>query len=231
MANGCDADPEAETSETGSPSKVALGPKVQRAAFLSQLDIYLRAMYPRCPPEMRNDLLMRAKRKGHFGRLGMIAGILATNHIRHELTDYEKLLNVNGLRQGLTRNEARLIVAAEVHEAWNWWRHGSAQSDPELSRITRDFKRRRRDLKRMCQVLCREEARLLEDRLISEENATLTDHLSRWINARRSPVQSASEEKQLEALQDEHHLSILESGDHHSSSADLQTGGAQRDAA
>src|SRR5690242_20710488 len=101
---------------TSSPPQVALSPKAQRAAFLSQLDIYLQAMYPRCPPEMRNELLARAKRKGHFGRLSVIAGILTTNHIRHGLTDYEWLMNIHGPRRGLTRDEARLVVSAEVQD-------------------------------------------------------------------------------------------------------------------
>ena len=35
--------------ETGSPPHAALSPKAQRATFLSQLDIYLQAMYPKMP--------------------------------------------------------------------------------------------------------------------------------------------------------------------------------------
>src|SRR3712207_9244451 len=52
--------------------------------------------------------ISRAKRKGHSGRLSVIAGILTTNHIRHELTDYEWLMNINGSRQGLDRKSTRL---------------------------------------------------------------------------------------------------------------------------
>jgi hypothetical protein len=84
LEKGCDAELRVETSETSNPPQAALL-KAQRAVFLSQLDIYFQAMYPRCPPDMRNELLVRAKRKGHYGRLGVVAGILTTNHREGEL--------------------------------------------------------------------------------------------------------------------------------------------------
>lgn len=221
MDKGCDADPGSETSETGSPPQAALSPKAQRAIFLSQLDIYLQAMYPRCPPEMRHELLARAKRKGHYGRLSVIAGILTTNHIRHELTDYEWLMNINGPRQGLTRDEARLVVAAEVRDIFDEWRHGSAQSDRGLRRITKQFKLRRRNFKKSCKALSVEETRSAEDQLIREENAALTDYLCRWMRARRSLAQATSRERQPEALRDEHYGSVCGSRDYLPSSTDL----------
>jgi hypothetical protein len=58
--------------------------------------MYLRAMYPGCPDKMRRSLLKRARKMNYFGRLGTIAGILTSNSIRHELTDYESLMKVNG---------------------------------------------------------------------------------------------------------------------------------------
>jgi hypothetical protein len=130
---------------------------------------------------------------------------LTTNHIRHELTDYEWLMNINGPGQGLTRDEARLVVAAEVRDIFDEWRDESAQSDRGLRRITRQFVRSRKDFKRMCQALSSEEAKSAEDQLIREENAALTDYLSRWLDARRSPTLDPTGEGQSEALQDEHH--------------------------
>jgi hypothetical protein len=153
-------------------------------------------MYPRCPPEMRNELLARAKRKGHYGRLSVIAGILTTNHIRHELTDYEWLLNINGCRKGLTREEARLVVAADVRDIVDSWRHGSAQTDRGLRRVTKQFKRRRRSLKQRSQTLTEEESKSAEDQLLREENAALTDYLSTWLNARQLPVRDGKGESQ-----------------------------------
>jgi hypothetical protein len=157
---------------------------------------------------MRKDLMARAKSKGHYGRLSVVAGILTTNHIRHELTDYDRLLNINGRRQGLTRDEARLVVAAEVRDVFDSWRHGSAQTDRGLRRITKQFKRYRRNLRRMCQAQSLEEAELAESQLVREENAALIEFLSQWMDARRSQGWSAAGEAQLEARQDEHHRSV-----------------------
>ncbi|WP_418294741.1 DUF2293 domain-containing protein [Microvirga ossetica] len=153
---------------------------------------------------MRNELLARAKRKGHYGRLSVIAGILTTNHIRHELTDYEWLMNFNGPWQSLTRDEARLVVAAEVRDISDEWRNGSAQSDRGLRRITKQFVRRRRDFKRLCQTLSADAAKFAEDQLIREENAALTDYLGQWLDARRSPTLDSTGEPPPEGLQDEH---------------------------
>ena len=196
MDKDCDTDLQIEPLEPSSPPNAALSPKTQRAIFLSQLDIYLRAMYPRCPPEMRNELVARAKRKGHYGRLGVVAGILTDNHIRHELTAYEWLLNINGHRKGLTREEARLVVAADVRDIVDWWRLGSAQMDRGLRRVTKQFKRRRRTLKQRSQTLTEDEAKLAEDQLLREENAALTDYLNTWLKARQLPVLDAMGESQ-----------------------------------
>jgi hypothetical protein len=191
-----DADLRTEALEASSPPNTALSPRAQRTVFLSQLDIYLRAMYPRCPPEMRNELLARAKRKGHYGRLSVVAGILTDNHVRHELTAYEWLLNINGRRKGLTREEARLVVAADVREVVDGWRHGSAQMDHGLRRVTNQFKCRRRTLRQRSQTLTEDEAKSAADQLLREENAALTDYLNTWLNARQLPVLDARGESQ-----------------------------------
>jgi hypothetical protein len=43
--------------------------------------------------------------------------MVATNDVRHRLTDYDQLLRV----RGLTREEARLIVASEVKQIVALW--------------------------------------------------------------------------------------------------------------
>ena len=49
--------------------------------------------------------------------LGHAFGLTATNHVRHQLTDYDCLLRV----PGLTREEARIIVSCEVLSILNGW--------------------------------------------------------------------------------------------------------------
>lgn len=50
--------------------------------------------------------------------LGQAFGIKATNHVRHKMTDYERLLRI----PGLTRDEARLIVSFDVRAILAGWR-------------------------------------------------------------------------------------------------------------
>ena len=49
--------------------------------------------------------------------LGQAVGMVASNDVRHRLTDYDQLLRV----PGLTREEARLIVAGEVRRTIGLW--------------------------------------------------------------------------------------------------------------
>ncbi|WP_313573738.1 DUF2293 domain-containing protein [Brevundimonas sp.] len=49
--------------------------------------------------------------------LGHAFGLTATNHVRHKLTDYDRLLRV----PGLTREEARIIVSCEVRSILAEW--------------------------------------------------------------------------------------------------------------
>lgn len=49
--------------------------------------------------------------------LGRAFGLLATNDVRHRMTDYERLLNI----PGPTRDEARLIVSGEVRQIIAGW--------------------------------------------------------------------------------------------------------------
>lgn len=143
----------------------------ERARFLEQLGIYLAAMYPACPPQWRLELIQRARKGGHYGRLGEIAGVLATSSIRHRATDYERLLRVNGGREGLTREEARQVVNAEVADTVAEWRQGSPEEDEGFVAVRKQFRKawQKRGRKKPRPVLT------------ANENAALAEYLKGWL--------------------------------------------------
>jgi hypothetical protein len=75
--------------------------------------------HPRCPARIVAAILARID-----GRLwtppvaiGEAVGIVADGYVRHNLTDYERLMRVHRL----TREEARLIVNPEVNAIIRSW--------------------------------------------------------------------------------------------------------------
>ncbi|MCK0210071.1 DUF2293 domain-containing protein [Starkeya koreensis] len=145
----------------------------ERARFLDQLGIYLTAMYPGCPPQWRLELIKRARKGGHYGRLGEIAGVLATSSIRHRATDYERLLRVNGGREGLTREEARQVVNAEVADSVAEWRHGSPEEDEGFVAVRKQFRKAWRKGRKKPRPV-----------LTANENAALAEYLKGWLERR-----------------------------------------------
>lgn len=82
---------------------------------------WLNAHMPHCPPQIRERLADRiAGRRWRTGSLQGAAEIAAAALARHELTDYDRLYRI----EGLTREEARAIVAAEVEAILDGWRSG-----------------------------------------------------------------------------------------------------------
>lgn len=142
----------------------------ERARFLDQLGTYLAAMYPGCPLQWRLELVERARKGGHYGRLGEIAGVLATSSIRHRGTDYDRLLRVNGGREGLTREEARQVVNAEVADIVSEWRQGSAEADEGFVAVLRQFRKAWRKGRKKPRPV-----------LTANENATLAEYLKGWL--------------------------------------------------
>lgn len=142
----------------------------ERARFLEQLGIYLAAMYPTCPPQWRLELIQRARKGGHYGRLGEIAGVLATSSIRHRATDYDRLLRVNGGREGLTREEARQVVNAEVADTVAEWRQGSPEEDEGYVAVRKQFRKAWRKGRKKPRPV-----------LTANENAALTEYLKGWL--------------------------------------------------
>lgn len=177
-----DAAPEASTAE-GAPApqhprrgksqwffRIEPTPE-ERERFLEQLGIYLTAMYPGCPPRWRTQLVERARKRGHYGRLGEVAGVLATNSIRHRSTDYERLLGINGGREGLTRDEARQVVKDEVADMLAEWQRGSAETDEGYIAVRRAFRKgwQKRGRKKPRPVLT------------ARENEAIAEYLKGWL--------------------------------------------------
>lgn len=101
--------------------------------------------HPLCPEGVRQALVQRIVQRA-WGDLplGRVVGIAATNHVRHELTDYERLLNIPRLR----RDEARLIIRSEVADIIAAWGGAKKTSNPEERAAKVARRNRRRNLRR-----------------------------------------------------------------------------------
>ncbi len=80
---------------------------------------HFRAHHGACPEALAEEIVRRVCERAWSPpvELGRAVGIVASNLVRHRLTDYEQLFNV----QGLTRDEARLIVEPEVESILASW--------------------------------------------------------------------------------------------------------------
>ena len=113
------------TVETIPPSPAIGGPNTPRTkppVSVGRCNDALRHAahhHPNCPAEMvalfADDISTREWEPPLT--LGQAFGIKATNHVRHKLTDYDRLLRI----PGLTRDEARLIVGFEVRATLAGW--------------------------------------------------------------------------------------------------------------
>jgi hypothetical protein len=86
--------------------------KRKRVFTAEVVQAHMRAKHGRCPEDVLEKIVRRviARAWSPPVELGRAVGIIASNFVRHQLTDYERMLDVNGM----TREEARVIVAAEV---------------------------------------------------------------------------------------------------------------------
>jgi hypothetical protein len=81
---------------------------------------HMAARHPLCPAEIVEQIVARID--GRIWRppvtIGCAVGIAADGYVRHNLTDYERLLRVHRL----TREEARLVIRPEVKAILESWR-------------------------------------------------------------------------------------------------------------
>lgn len=94
--------------------------KKRQQHSLDKAITHLREHHPGCPDDIMLELANRIASRTWRTRvtLGHAAGIVTSTYVRHRLTDYDRLFRI----KGLTREEARLIVAPEVKAILDAWR-------------------------------------------------------------------------------------------------------------
>lgn len=94
------------------------------SAAHARLTTLVRTRLPGCPGLYREEIVRRLAASPVPPVLERQAvDEMARAVIRHQLTDYDRLM----LTHGLTRDEARIAVEDEVTEWLTDWRHGARQ--------------------------------------------------------------------------------------------------------
>lgn len=92
----------------------------KRSTFTKQMvEQHVAKRHPGCPAGLAEHYvaLISSREWNPPVTLGRAFGIVTTNDVRHRMTDYERLLRA----PGITREEARLIVANEVKDIMSGW--------------------------------------------------------------------------------------------------------------
>ncbi len=93
----------------------------------ASIEAHIRRHHPGCPQALRAEFVAIIEpRKWEKASLGLAFGIVATNYVRHRLTDYDRLKKIHGL----TREEARIVVAQEVKDIMATWKMGPPPPPP-----------------------------------------------------------------------------------------------------
>ena len=94
--------------------------KRKRSTF-SEVEVreHISRHHPACPVDFADAYVQRIASRTWDPptTLGHAVGLTIQNAVRHRLTDYDQLLRV----PGLTRDEARLIVAGDVRSITRRW--------------------------------------------------------------------------------------------------------------
>lgn len=98
---------------------VSAGPKKRRFAA-EAVEAHVLANLGRCPEDIAAEIVRRVAERVWSPpvELARGVGIVASNLVRHRLTDYEQMLEV----KGLSREEARLVVSDEVDDILASWK-------------------------------------------------------------------------------------------------------------
>jgi hypothetical protein len=78
----------------------------------ASIEGHLKARHSLCPPDLLAHFveLLATREWGEPVTIGQAFGLVAHAHVRHAMTDYDRLLRI----PGMTREEALLIVRPEV---------------------------------------------------------------------------------------------------------------------
>ena len=82
---------------------------------------HFRARYGACPDGPAEEIVQRVCERAWSPpvELARAVGLVAASYVRHQMTNYERLFEV----EGLTREEARLIVEPEVEAIIAGWKN------------------------------------------------------------------------------------------------------------
>lgn len=85
----------------------------------ASIEGHLKACHSLCPPELLAHFveLLATREWGDPVTIGQAFGLVSHAHVRHAMTDYDRLLRI----PGLTREEALLIVRPEVVAIVSSW--------------------------------------------------------------------------------------------------------------
>lgn len=92
---------------------------------------HLKARHSLCPPELLEHFveLLATREWGEPVTIGQAFGLVSHAHVRHAMTDYERLLRI----PGMTRDEALMIVRPEVVAIVASWATPRATGAAELT--------------------------------------------------------------------------------------------------
>ena len=142
-----------------------------------QLEVSLALFYPHMPAIAREAIVGRYALRPLKGRLPVVAGIVTSNHARHELTNYELLLDeLSGRGIEQHRKKARSLVADDLNRIVKEWCRGAPVSHPALGAIRRRYKRIYGQQKRLSVV------EFDPGKDVADENAELAEFCQRWLH-------------------------------------------------
>ncbi len=104
-----------------------MGRKRFKSFSRAAIEGHLKARHSLCPPELMAHFidLLAAREWAEPVTIGQAFGLVSHAHVRHAMTDYDRLLRT----PGLTREEALLIVRPEVVASWATPRRGAEGPD------------------------------------------------------------------------------------------------------
>ena len=92
---------------------------VERQFSHKRVKRHISSNFSKCPEEIRVAVAERVLSKAWTdATLSQAVGIVLSTYARHNCTDYERLLSV----PGITREEARMLVAEELKELLASWK-------------------------------------------------------------------------------------------------------------
>ena len=96
---------------------------------LNQVEAALSQHFPYCPQGHRIPIIDKVLARDWDKKTSMTQAIsiVVDNHVRHQMTDYDKLIG----KSGISREEARIIVKLELDDCFEYRHSGKDIYKPE----------------------------------------------------------------------------------------------------